>query len=300
MTRSSKAADEDASKKMKVADGLWYNAERAPRKFALFLVRDSASGMQHTAVIFGIGKEISQPEGLWTIRMQNDASDKAHMVLGFHHTNTVCDNIKMKHLYLAGRNIWRDVSNYEALILFGISGGYGADVEHVPSIDLFNLMKTAFLRTQEECLGSLQIPSDLLAQVEFVLGWNETGCPVQYVLLLKDMQVIFQSVSGRRTEPHGMWAYFVVKGTSYLATHFHFEGKLNETGRPLADRTILKSIAPADVETPTFGQEVYFAVGTEKERTAVMGTQFWPVDDTHSYAVRYWHILAQVVYRNPE
>ena len=298
IAKISEALREDASKNMKIAEGLWFSYGRGPRKFALFLVRDFVLNVQSTAVIFGSEKEVSKPAGWWTVRMQTDAHDKAHMVLGFHHTNTVCDHTKVKHLYLAGRNVWRDTSNYEALVLFGIASD-GAGVDQTPDVDSVNLTKTSFLRTQEAWISTMQISSDVLAQVKLALAWNHPGSPVEYVLLLKDHQIIFHSVSGQRSDPHGLWEYFIADGVPYLGTHFHFEGRVNENGRPLALPTLLKSIAPEDVETTLFDQEVFFAVGTEKERTAHLATRFVPVDDDHLYTIRYWHIFAQVVYRNP-
>jgi hypothetical protein len=287
-----------------VAEGIWCSPGLSPKLIRLyedgvvFDAREEGVALEdkETPMAIRIPLEVlrATPHGFSKfLRVEDDEGDSVKfssvLCLGFHHSNTNKKQIKMKKLFSQGNNVWRDERKNEMFIAFSCSS-----VLEIP----FALSN--FCLPSEHCARQIFGADTLestLADVKMLLRWYNPGKEIAHIALDKSMRVIYIRDWSCRSPPHGRWYWASgANNVAWLATHFHFEGKVDEFGKPLSPSTLFRSVDVSGQPSPLLKPTMYFAVG---EKVAM------PESPEHAFRVydsmrkhKSWHIVAQIVWQN--
>jgi hypothetical protein len=130
-----------------------------------------------------------------------------------------------------------------------------------------------------------------------LLRWNNPGKEIAHIALDRSMRVIFIRDGSRRSLAHGSWFWAMgSNNVAWLATHFHFEGKMNEYGEPESPSTLFRSVEVSSQHSPLPKPRMYFAVGTKHAMTESLDHAFSVYASMRDH--KSWHIAAQVVWQS--
>ena len=287
-----------------VAEGIWYSRGFSPKLIRLYedgVVFDGrAEGVAledaETPMAIRIPLEIlrATPHGFSKfLQVQDEDGDSINfssvLCLGFHHSNTNKKEIKMKKLFSQGNNVWRDERKNEMFIAFSCSS-----VLEIP----FALSN--FCLPTEHCARQIfgaDTVDSTLADVKMLLRWYNPGKEIAHIALDRWMRVIFIHDGSRRSLAHGRWYWAMgSNNVAWLATHFHFEGKLKESGEPASPSTLFRSVEVSSQHSPLPKPTVYFAVGEKVAMPESPEHAFHVYDSMREH--KSWHIVAQVVWQS--
>jgi hypothetical protein len=290
-----------------LAEGIWCSPGLSPKLIRLyedgvvFDAREEGVALEdkQTPMAIHIPLEVMRatPHGFSKfLRVEDDEEDSVNLssvlCLGFHHSNTNKKQIKMKKLFSLGNNVWRDERKNEMFIAFSCSS-----VLEIPfALSNFCLSTEHCEASARQIFGADTVDSTL-ADVKMLLRWYNPGKEIAHIALDRWMRVIYIHDWSRRSPPHGRWYWARgANNVAWLATHFHFEGKLKESGEPLSPSTLFRSVEVSSQPSPLPKPTVYFAVG---EKVAM------PESPEHAFRVydsmrehKSWHIVAQIVWQS--
>jgi hypothetical protein len=290
-----------------LAEGIWYGRGFSPKliRFCLdgvvFDSREEGVALEDMrkfpmAIHIPLEDMRATPHGYQKFLLVEDDEEDGNLssvlCLGFHYSNTNKKQIKVKKLFSLGKNVWRDERNNEMFIAFSCSS-----VLEIP----FALSGFCSSTEHEEAYARQIFGADTanssLADVKMLLRWYNPGKEIAHIALDRWMRVIFIHDGSRRSLAHGRWYWAMgSNNVAWLATHFHFEGKLKESGEPESPSTLFRSVEVSSQHSPLPKPTMYFAVGTKDAMTESLDHAF------HVYASmrdhKSWHIVAQVVWQS--
>jgi hypothetical protein len=275
-----------------LAEGIWYNPGHAPK-----LIRFCPDGVVFDSREEGVSLEDidmrATPHGYQKfLLVEDDEGSSSVLCLGFHFSNTNTKQIKQKKLFSLGRNVWRDESNNEMFIAVAL----GAEAEIPSALSCF-CSSTEHEEAYARQIFGADTANSSLADVKTLLRWYNPGKEIAHIALDRSMRVIFIHDGSRRSLAHGTWYWAMdSNNVAWLATHFHFEGKMKESGEPESASTLFRMATVSSQHSPLPNPTMYFAVGTKDAMTESLDHAF------HVYASmrdhKSWHIVAQVVWQS--
>jgi hypothetical protein len=275
-----------------IAEGIWYSPGQAPKLMRLF-----SDGVVFDSRQEGVSPEdidmSATPHGYQKfLLVEGDQCTSSVLCLGFHFSNTNTIQIKQKKLLSLGMNVWRDERNNEMFI--AVAFGAEAEIPCALSCFCYSIAhEEAFAR---QIFGADDTNSSL-ADVKTLLRWYNPGKELAHIALDRSMRVSFIQDGSRRSGAHGKW-YFAMdaNGVAWLATHFHFEGMVKDSGEPMSPPTLLRSVQFSNQHSSFPNPSMYFAVGTKDKMSESIDTAFDVYTSMRDH--KSWHIVAQVVWQS--
>ena len=162
----------------------------------------------------------------------DDNGSSALLVFAFHSSGSNTRNLAAKCFSSQGFGLWCD-SNRQEMIVFP-----NQQVLHPKS----SIASVSFQTDDAMVLGLIREHPGAMQEMKMILKWFHPGKRVAYVILRRDLKVQFLGVLDNFNDsvPHGWWAWS--EENQLLTTHFHFQGRLNESGMPIAPFTCLQKI----------------------------------------------------------
>jgi len=256
-----------------LAEGIWYSPGHAPK-----LIRFCSDGVVFDSREEGVSLEdidmCATPHGYQKFLLVEDDEEDGYLssvlCLGFHYSNTNKKQIKQKKLLSLGRNVWRDESNNEMFIAVA----FGAEAEIPSALSCF-CSSTEHEEAYARQIFGADTANSSLADVKMLLRWYNPGKEIAHIALDRWMRVIFIHDGSRRSLAHGSWYWAMgSNNVAWLATHFHFEGKMNESGEPESPSTLFRSVQVSSQHSPLPNPTIYFAVGTKDKMSESIDTAF--------------------------